>query len=156
VSHHSDNEVAAEAAVFAALAEALAPVTPPQGVGERLRARVLAATSAPPEGTRTWRTSEEQGWSAPGEFVRLKFLRVDEPAGHQEVLIRLLPGVRIPSHSHRLEEEMVILEGECHLGEHLLRAGDVHVAPPGSWHPEITTRTGALLLLRCEYPFPAG
>ncbi len=34
--------------------------------------------------------------------------------------------------------------------------GAVHIAPPGSRHPPITTERGALLLLRCEYPFPVG
>jgi putative transcriptional regulator len=86
----------------------------------------------------------------------MKWLRKDEVAGTQEVLIRLGPGAVVPEHSHNKEEHMVILDGELHLGSHLLRQGDVHIAPPGSWHPPITTERGVLMLLRCEYPFPAG
>jgi uncharacterized cupin superfamily protein len=48
----------------------------------------------------------------------------------------------------------VVLEGECHIGTHLLRAGDAHSAAAGSAHEAVTTRTGVLVLLRGEYPYP--
>ena len=148
--------------VFGALAEALAATAPAPELRldaaqrDRLRERIARiAIAPPPSGTTTWRTQDE-GWFSPAQFIDMKLLRRDEEAGTQEMLIRLSPGVRVPEHSHRLEEEMIILEGECHVGDHLLKQGDVHVAPPGSWHPAITTQRGVLLLLRCEYPLPAG
>ncbi len=119
----------------------------------RIRARIAAPPGPPPPvGTQTWR-SGEAGWRETG-LVHSRLLRVDAAAGMQELLVRFLPGARVPAHSHLREEEMVILQGECLVGEHPLRAGDVHVAPPGSWHPEITSERGTLLVLRCEYPFP--
>ncbi len=48
-----------------------------------------------------------------------------------------------------------MLEGECQIGTHRLVAGDVHVATAGSWHESLTTRTGALVLVRGEYPHPS-
>jgi quercetin dioxygenase-like cupin family protein len=141
--------------VFAALASAVAPVELSQAQRDRMRAKVLAQASDKnaPHGTRTWRSSEP-GWVDGSPRVRLKVLRVDEQAGMQEVLIRFLPGAVIPAHSHLKEEQMIILEGECQIGEHRLTVGDVHVAPPGSSHPPITSASGTLLLLKCEYPFP--
>jgi quercetin dioxygenase-like cupin family protein len=86
----------------------------------------------------------------------MKLLRRDPVAGTQEMLLRLGAGVQVPAHSHSKEEQIIILEGELMLGEHLLRQGDVHVAPPGSWHPVITVERSCLLLLRSEIPPQAG
>lgn len=142
--------------ICAELAAALAPRADVEAVRERLRARVLRSVrqTPPPAGTSTWRVADE-GWFQPGPFVTMKLLRRDAQAGMQELLVRLEPGVCVPAHTHGKEEQMVILSGELHLGEHLLRAGDVHVAPPGSAHPPITTEHGVLLLLRIEDPMPA-
>lgn len=144
-----------EAQVFEQLAAATKPavIEPPRraALRERLRARV----SPPPEGTTTYRL-DASGWFSPAPDVEMKMLRLDEAAGTSEMLIRLGPGVSVPAHLHRKEEQMVILEGECQLGGHLLRAGDTHVAPPGSWHPAITVESGVLMLLRSEYPLPVG
>ena len=61
----------------------------------------------------------------------------------------------MPPHRHRHDEEFIVLEGECRIGNLQLRAGDAHFAPAGSWHDEITTDTGVLVLIRGEYPAPA-
>lgn len=145
-----------EAAVFAALAADLAPVPLADDARSRIRARVLGIAPPPPAGTSTYRVGDAEGWTAPSEYIRMKVLRVDKAAGEQEILMRFLPGVQIPAHLHRKQEEMIVLEGEFQVGDHPLRAGDVHVAPPGSWHPVITSARGAVVLFRCEYPFSAG
>jgi anti-sigma factor ChrR (cupin superfamily) len=64
--------------------------------------------------------------------------------------------VQVPAHSHRKEEQMIILEGELKVRGHRLRQGDVHVAHPETWHPVITVDRGCLILLRSECPLPAG
>jgi quercetin dioxygenase-like cupin family protein len=64
------------------------------------------------------------------------------------------PGGTVPAHRHECEEEFIVLEGECHIGTHKLVAGDVHIAPAGTWHEPVTTQTGVLVLLRGEYPHP--
>ena len=144
-----------EAAAYAALTDALRPVPLADSRRAAMRARILAQAAPPPAGTETFRV-QDGGWFSPAPRIEMKLLRCDEAAGTQELLIRLGAGVRIPEHSHAKEEQMVILSGECHLGEHLLRAGDTHVAPPGSWHPAITVEQEVLMLLRAEYPLPAG
>ncbi len=142
-------------AVFTALAEAIVPVELGQDQRDRLRRRIIdrIAVASPPSGTETF-SSQGDGWLTSSAFIRMKMLRVDEAAGTQELLVRFLPGVQVPAHSHLKEEQMIIIEGECQIGDHPLRVGDVHIAPAGSWHPMITSKTGTLLLLRCEYPFP--
>jgi quercetin dioxygenase-like cupin family protein len=68
--------------------------------------------------------------------------------------MRVAPGGVIPRHQHTQEEEFVVLEGECHIGAHRLCAGDAHIASAGSWHEDITTQQGVLVLLRGEFPPP--
>ena len=41
------------------------------------------------------------------------------------------------------------------IGAHKLSAGDVHIAAAGSWHEQVSTRNGVLVLLRGEYPLPS-
>lgn len=146
---------ALQAEVFARLGAAVRPAAADESRRDALRERLRARIAPPPAGTTTYRVGD-QGWFSPAPNVEMKMLRLDAAAGTSEMLIRLGPGVTVPGHSHRKEEQMVILEGECQLGEHLLRAGDTHVAPPGSWHPPITVRGSVLLLLRSEYPLPTG
>lgn len=144
-----------ERRVHGAIGEAIAPQPMPHGVQARLRSRIAALATSPPAGTATWRVGDD-GWSSGMPGVAMKLLRRDPVAGTQEMLLRLGAGVQVPAHSHSKEEQIIILEGELMLGEHLLRQGDVHVAPPGSWHPVITVERSCLLLLRSEIPPQAG
>jgi quercetin dioxygenase-like cupin family protein len=151
-------DAALEQFVFESLGAVVQPASLDTAALNRMRARILQSVrppEPPPTGTATFSPAAD-GWVDPAPNVRMKWLRKDEVAGTQEVLIRLGPGAVVPEHSHNKEEHMVILDGELHLGSHLLRQGDVHIAPPGSWHPPITTERGVLMLLRCEYPFPVG
>ena len=112
----------------------------------RIRARV-ASLVAP--GTTTVR-AEGAEWIALSPLVKFRRLRVDVQAGNQTVLLRAEPGGFIPRHRHNQDEEFIVLEGECHIGGHHLRAGDAHCATAGSWHDDITTQTGVLVLVRGE------
>jgi quercetin dioxygenase-like cupin family protein len=148
------DEVALQERVLSELGAAIAPVELAPARRDALKARVLARVAPAPAGTTTWRVSDS-GWFSPVPNVEMKLLRRIEAEGTQELLVRMGPGCVVPEHSHRKEEQMVILEGEVRVGEHLLRAGDTHVAPPGSWHPALTTERGVLMLLRIEDPMPA-
>jgi hypothetical protein len=63
-------------------------------------------------------------------------------------IYRLEPGVLIPGHSHLLDEECMMLQGEVFLGDILLRAGEYQLAPAGSLHGEVCSDVGATLFVR--------
>ena len=144
----------AEAALFAQLATALPSVEVPAQQRERMRQRLMESVADLPAGTTTVRAAGGE-WIALSPLVKLKVLRVDARAGNQTVMVRAEPGGSMPRHQHRHDEEFIVLEGECRIGKLHLRAGDAHFAPAGSWHEEITTDTGVLVLVRGEYPAPS-
>jgi hypothetical protein len=45
-----------------------------------------------------------------------------------------------------------VLAGEILIGSHRVGEGDLHVANPGAEHGDITTETGATVLVRSEIP----
>jgi anti-sigma factor ChrR (cupin superfamily) len=136
---------------FEHLAASLAPAGMSSEGRERIWARIhdRVAASAP-DGTRTVR-AEGAEWIALSPLVRFRRLCVDIEAGTHTILVRAEPGGFIPRHRHAKDEEFIVLEGECHIGSHHLRAGDAHFAAAGSWHDDITTQTGILVLVRGEY-----
>jgi quercetin dioxygenase-like cupin family protein len=141
------------------LTEDLAAALHPAGIDAETKARLWRRVTGiiganPPAGTTTFRASEDD-WKDVSPLIKCRPLRVDPVAGIQTVLIRALPGACIPRHRHSQDEEFIVLEGECHIGTHHLRAGDAHFASAGSWHDDITTSTGILVLIRGEYPAPA-
>ena len=145
----------ADSRVFARLATALqaTAISEAQRSRMRLRIRELVA-SQPPAGTSTLRATGDE-WRTLSPLVSVKVLRVDAVAGNQTVLIRAAPGGLMPRHLHSQDEEFIVLEGECRIGELRLAAGDAHFAAAGTWHEDITTETGVLVLLRGEYPMAA-
>jgi quercetin dioxygenase-like cupin family protein len=141
------------------LQEKLATAIKPAELGtaqrEQLRRRVLErAHDRAPEGTTTLR-AEKSPWVEIAPFIQVRELHRDKAAGTHTSLMKMLPGGMIPAHRHEKQEEFIVLEGECQIGSHQLRAGDAHIAGPGSWHDAVTTVTGVLVLLRGEYPHPA-
>ena len=115
-----------------------------------LRERVLhEARETAPEGMRTLRANEGE-WLDLDSHVRIRVLSRDAATNTQTVLMRVAAGGRFPGHRHTQEEEFIVLEGECHIGAHRLGTGDVHIATAGSWHDDITTRTGVLVMVRGE------
>lgn len=143
---------AADAVVLEALAEAL-PAPDLSAPRRRcLRDRVLAAVrEAAPALTETVRGAPLR-WQEAWQGVWLKVLRRDLARDLQVTLLRLSPGGRIPEHAHVKEEECVVLEGEVLIGTHRLQQGDFHLAQAGARHPDITSPSGALLLVRSEIP----
>ena len=138
--------------VFVEIASAARPAELSATKRVSLRERVLgAARETAPEGTRTLRANEGE-WLDLDAHVRIRVLSRDAVAGTQTVLMRVAAGGRFPGHRHTQEEEFIVLEGECHIGAHRLGTGDVHIASAGSWHDDITTRTGVLVMVRGEMP----
>jgi len=143
-----------EAALFAQLATALPSRELPGQQRERMRQRVMQSIAGAARDTTTVRAAGGE-WIALSPLVKVKVLRIDARAGNQTVMVRAEPGGSLPRHQHRHDEEFIVLEGECRIGSLHLRAGDATFAPAGSWHDEITTDTGVLVLCRGEYPAPS-
>lgn len=143
---------ALDAELAAQVAAELAPTELSAERRDRLRECVLVrARDIAPPGTSTVRDDQGQ-WQRLSDKIELKLLRVDAKAGNQTLLMRVAPGGFLPPHVHEHEEEFFVLEGECHIGNHQLFAGDAHFAAAGSRHETITTRSGVTVLLRTDYP----
>jgi quercetin dioxygenase-like cupin family protein len=137
-----------------AFASAIRPAELSAEQRERLRRRILErAREEPPAGTRTLRGSEGE-WIEIRPFVEVRELCRDDASGMHTSLVRIRPGGVIPAHRHEREEECIVLEGEVQIGTHTLAAGDVHIAAAGSWHEQVSTRKGVLVLLRGDDPRP--
>lgn len=135
-----------------ALAGALRAAQLPGSRCRTMRERVLASVAdpAPPQ------TETVRGLSVPWQRawpgVTLRVMRRDVAADLQVTVLRMEPGSTIPAHAHTKEEECLVLEGEILIGSHPLRRGDFHLVHAGGHHPDITSPSGALLLIRSEIP----
>jgi hypothetical protein len=123
------------------------PADPP--AAERLWAGLEARLEAvePAGGTLTVRADEGQ-WETLFEGVTRRRLYVDPMQGWEAVMVRMTPGSRYPGHGHAGVEECLVLEGEFEFEGLTVRQGDFHLAFPEAGHPEIFSRTGALLYIR--------
>lgn len=63
-------------------------------------------------------------------------------------LCRFEAGAELPGHTHLLDEECMILEGELFLGDILLSAGEYQWAPAGSKHTGLYSDVGATIFVR--------
>ncbi|MBI4606564.1 MAG: cupin domain-containing protein [Planctomycetes bacterium] len=156
--------------VAAALAQAAgAPgVAPPRELRAKLLQRVAAehhAGSGPATGVQVWKAWSQPPQASPprglvlqraGEGsweptelagVSVKRLRVDVERRYVTMLVRMEPGASYPSHQHAGAEECYVLEGDLHVGEYVLRAGDYQYAEEGSEHGDQWTESGCLLLI---------
>ena len=105
--------------------------------------------AAPPDGTMTMR-AHEGIWRDYAPGVQMKILHQEPKLSSMTCLIRMAPDSVVPLHDHAQEEHCLVLDGEASMGEHILHVGDWHVALPGSTHHNFSSRTGCLLLIRCE------
>ena len=120
-------------------------------VYERIQAERLDKTdrvkAAPPDGTTTIR-ADEGTWQDYAPGVQIKMLHQEPKLSSMTCLVRMAPNSVVPVHDHAQEEHCLVLDGEASMGEHILHAGDWHVALPGSTHHNFRSRTGCLLLVR--------
>lgn len=129
----------------AGLAEALAPIAPPPERSAAVKGRLLGRVRGERSQFVTVHAAEGK-WMQIAPGVQFKVLHDD--GRMRSFLLRMAPGARLPAHGHAAEEACVVLEGSARLGDIEVRAGDFHLALPGSVHGEVTSRTGALLFLR--------
>jgi quercetin dioxygenase-like cupin family protein len=140
--------------LIGAIAEGLRPAELSQQQRASMRARILERThdTQPPD-TETVR-GESIPWREAWPRVWVKVLKQDAVADMQITLLKFEPGGRIPGHAHRLDEECLVLEGEVRVGDHRVRAGDLHIARAGGQHADLVSERGALIMIRSELHRP--
>jgi anti-sigma factor ChrR (cupin superfamily) len=119
---------------------------PPSSLQERLARRIATdlgrpSVVPPPSGYR------EPEWEevAPGIFVKL--LANDTERDRVSMLVRLLPGVEYPPHTHAGLEELYLLDGELWIDERKLYPGDYNRAEPPSGDKRVWSETGCTCVL---------
>ena len=118
------------------------PVTPPP----RIKATLLDAIALP-QGF-LFRFAGEDGFRpTPLPGISYRMLSRDNARERVTCLLKLEPGARLPSHSHKGVEECLVLEGSVFVGQTRMKAGDYQRAEAASEHVEQWTDTGALLYL---------
>lgn len=80
--------------------------------------------------------------------VERKIIFTDRSGIASGCLYRVGPGAEVGSHGHGITEECLVLEGELEIDGVVVRAGDMHIAPPGARHGLLRSAHGALVYLR--------
>ena len=119
---------------------------PPPSLQERLAQRIadetVGAPVMPPVGQ--WHEPE---WEevAPGIFCKL--MAADTKAHRVSMLVRLLPGIEYPAHTHAGLEELFLLDGELWIDDRKLHPGDYNRAEAGSGDKRVWSETGCTCVL---------
>ena len=136
------------------LAIALPQAKPRAGLRDRLQnsistniASMSPIESAPPAGVHLvraaggkWRLTE-----CPG--IEVKQLYVDPIQEMVTALVRMDAGASYPEHYHAGAEQCLVLKGDLHFGDYVMRAGDFQCLPANSVHGVSHSEQGCLLLV---------
>ena len=119
---------------------------PPASLQERLARRIAAEAGQPDRPPTAGRWDEPQ-WEevAPGIFCKL--MATDTKEHRVSMLVRLLPGVEYPPHTHAGLEELFLLDGELWIDDRKLSAGDYNRAEAGSGDKRVWSETGCTCVL---------
>ena len=79
-----------------------------------------------------------------------KSLALDSVTGSETALIRVDAGVEVDALTEEYEEEMLILEGSCKIGDEVYPAGSYICRPPGIERHSFYTNEGLLALRVCS------
>jgi anti-sigma factor ChrR (cupin superfamily) len=90
---------------------------------------------------------DEPPWEevAPGIFCKL--MATDTEQHRVSMLVRLLPGIEYPAHTHAGLEELFLLDGELWIDDRKLYPGDYNRAEPGSGDQRVWSETGCTCVL---------
>jgi anti-sigma factor ChrR (cupin superfamily) len=121
-------------------------LAPPASLRMQLARRIAADAGTDPvlPANRGWRESE---WEevAPGIFC--KILATDTERDRVTMLVRLLPGVSYPPHTHAGVEELHLLDGQLWIEDRLLHPGDYNHGEPGASDQRVYSETGCTCVL---------
>jgi quercetin dioxygenase-like cupin family protein len=92
--------------------------------------------------------AQEGEWENIGlSGIQTKRLFVDEPHDSVTMLVRMPPGASYPRHRHAGPEQCLVLEGDLHIGDLVLHAGDYQCAIADSRHDVQYTEGGCVLFI---------
>jgi anti-sigma factor ChrR (cupin superfamily) len=119
---------------------------PSSSLQVRLAERIADGTGADPV-LPPAREYSEPDWEevAPGIFC--KILASDAERDRVTMLVRLLPGVSYPPHTHAGIEELHLLAGELWIEDRLLYPGDYNYGEPGHSDQRVYSETGCTCVL---------
>jgi anti-sigma factor ChrR (cupin superfamily) len=119
---------------------------PSSSLHERLAQRLAADTGGSPAAPRA-REWKEPAWEevAPGIFCQV--MATDAKAHRVSMLVRLLPGVEYPAHTHAGLEELFLLDGELWINDRKLYPGDYNRAEAGTADTRVWSETGCTCVL---------
>ena len=121
-------------------------LSPESSLQERL-ARRLANEDGSGPATPPVAQYVEPEWEevAPGLFCKL--LATDTERHRVSMLVRLLPNVEYPAHTHAGQEELHLLDGELWIDDRKLLPGDYNRAEAPSGDKRVWTETGCTCVL---------
>lgn len=142
-----EREVAEQMESLAVTAERIAASMPAPRRG--LKDRILTAIGPTPKQHIV--RSGEDGWAPSGfEGIDMKVLYEDKTRGIYSVMARFGPGVHHQKHRHVGVEECFVLQGDLHMNEINLKAGDFIVTHDSSIHDDTWSDHGCILLLSTQ------
>jgi anti-sigma factor ChrR (cupin superfamily) len=118
---------------------------PSASLQQRLASRIAAETGdrvEPP--VREW---TEPDWEEVSPGIFCKILATDTERDRVTMLVRLLPGVSYPPHTHAGVEELHLLDGELWIEDRLLYPGDYNYGEPGASDTRVYSETGCTCVL---------
>jgi anti-sigma factor ChrR (cupin superfamily) len=121
-------------------------LSPDPSLQERLARRIAEETGGEPVPPPAAQWAEPD-WDevAPGIFCKL--LATDTERHRVSMLVRLLPNVEYPPHTHAGLEELHLLEGELWIDERKLYPGDYNRAEAPSGDKRVWSETGCTCVL---------
>ena len=158
-------ELRALEAAAGELAFSVPPVSPPPALRDRILSAAAANAGAkqnaevagagvqvwkswagnPPSGSLSLVRAGEGAWEPVGAMgVSVKRLSYDPERRLATMLVRMLPGASYPSHRHSIAEECYVIEGDLHVGDLVMRAGDFQRAEASSVHVTQRTESGCV------------
>jgi anti-sigma factor ChrR (cupin superfamily) len=119
---------------------------PRRSLQDRLAERIAMEVGGTPV------APQPQGWTepewdevSPGIFCKL--LANDEEAHRVSMLVRLLPNVEYPPHTHAGVEELHLLDGELWIDDRKLHPGDYNRAQAPTGDKRVWSETGCTCVL---------
>jgi len=119
---------------------------PSSSLQRRLAERIADGTGADPELPPAHEYSEPD-WEEVAAGIFCKILASDTERDRVTMLVRLLPGVSYPPHTHAGIEELHLLDGELWIEDRLLYPGDYNYGEPGHSDQRVYSETGCTCVL---------